>query len=258
MLEFCVKICYNFFTLFESWQNGGKRMSFSQNDYQNILLRFCELSDGKYKSFHEGLVPGVSISYGIRLPELRSIAKEIAKSDAEGFLKLSRSDSYEEILLRGIVIGSMKMPIEEKLKYIEDFLPLIDNWAICDSFCSSFKLKTDSEREVMWKFLLPLFEDEREFYARFAAVMFLDHFIREEYIDEGLKILSSMRQPQYYTQMAVAWAVSVCYVKFPEKTFELIKRKALLDFTQNKSIQKIRESYRVSKEDKDALLKYKL
>ena len=233
-------------------------MSFSANDYRDILKRFSELSDKKYRAFQEGLVPGIKISYGIRLPELRKIAGEVADNDPEGFLSLSRPDSYEELLLRAIVTGSMKMPLEQKLPYIEDFLPLIDNWAVCDSFCSSFKLYSHTQRELMWKFILPLFSDSREFFARFAAVMFLCRLVTEEYIDEGLRLLSEMTQEQYYVRMAVAWALSVCYVKFPERTLPLLKKRTLPAFTQNKTIQKIRESSRVSKEEKEALLKYKI
>ena len=57
--------------------------------------------------------------------------------------------------------------------------------------------------------------------------------------------------------MAVAWAISVCYVKFRDKTLKLLKIKELDIFVQNKAIQKIRESFRVSDEDKEMLKKYK-
>lgn len=233
-------------------------MSFSAEDYQAVLDRFAALSDPKYKAFNESLIPGTATAYGVRVPELRAIARDIIKKDPAGFLVASVPASYEEIMLRGMVVAGMKLPLAERLPLVEGFLPLIDNWAVCDTFCGTFKLKKPEDKALMWEFLLPLFSDEREFYARFAAVMFLGHFVEEAYLDPGLALLESMAQEAYYVRMAAAWAVSVCYVKFPERTLPLLERRTLPPFTQNKAIQKIRESYRVSKEDKEKLLAYKV
>lgn len=233
-------------------------MSFSQEDYRAVLEEFRELSDEKYKKFNESLIPGTETAYGVRLPALRAIAKRIVRNDPRGFLRVSRPDSYEEILLRGVVIASMDAGTAERLALTEGFLPLIGNWAVCDSFCGTFRLKKPEERAAMWDFLRPLFSDPREFTARFAAVMFLGHFVTEDTVDEGLSLVERMDQEAYYVRMAAAWAVSVCYVKFPARTLPLLQRKTLSPFVQNKSIQKIRESYRVPREDKDMLLAYKL
>lgn len=233
-------------------------MSFTSQDYQAVLEEFSALADEKYKTFHEGLIPGASITYGVRVPELRRMARTIIKKDPKGFLDAAVPGSYEEILLTGIVIGGMKLPAEERLSLVEGFLPLIDNWAVCDIFCSSFKLKKPEEKAAVWAFLAPLFHDNREFFARFAVVMFLGHFAEEPFVDQGLAFLESMTQEAYYVRMAVAWAVSVCYIKFPERTLPLLRRRTLPVFTQNKAIQKIRESFRVTAEDKAMLLEYKL
>ncbi len=233
-------------------------MAFTQEDYQKVLQELAAQADPQYKAFHEGLIPGRQMTYGVRVPVMRAIAKKITKGDPLGFLAASLPASYEECMVRGMVIAGMKLPMEGRLPLVEGFLPLIDNWAVCDCFCSSFKLKKPEEREAMWQFLLPLFQSEEEFSARFAVVMFLSHFAAEDKIAEGLSLLEGMGQPQYYVRMAVAWAVSVCYVKFPAETLPLLARRTLPPFTQNKSIQKIRESYRVPQEDKDMLLAYKL
>lgn len=233
-------------------------MSFTEKDYEALLAEWQLCSDEAYKKFNESLIPGTQTAYGVRVPEMRRMAKAIVKNDPEGFLAVSRPDSFEEVLLRGIVIASMKTTPERRLILTEQFLPLIDNWAVCDIFCGTFSLKYPEERELMRQFLQPLFQDSREFYARFAAVMLLSHFITEEEIRQDLALLESMRQEQYYVQMAVAWAVSICYVKFPEETEALLKKRSLSKFVQNKSIQKIRESRRVSRETKDMLTAYKL
>ncbi len=233
-------------------------MAFTEKEYRRILEEFSQLADAKYKKFNESLIPGTQTAYGVRVPEIRRIARQIVKSDPEGFLELSRPASYEEIMLRGIVIASMKTEIDRRLALTEAFLPLIDNWAVCDTFCGSFSLKKEPERERMWAFLRPLVQDRREFFARFAAVMLLGHFVTEAYIEEGLKLLERMDQEQYYVQMAAAWAVSVCYVKFPGPTRALLEKKSLSRFVQNKSIQKIRESFRVGAQDKEALTALRL
>lgn len=233
-------------------------MSFTHEDYRSVLSRLAELSDPKYKAFNESLIPGTATAYGVRVPDLRGIAKSIIKADPQGFLLVSQPDSYEEIMLRGMVIAGMKLPLPERIPLIEGFLPLIDNWAVCDTFCSALKLRTPADKQLMWQFMEPFFSDSREFYARFALVMFLGHFVEPGYVAQGLRHIEALTQEQYYVRMAAAWAVSVCYVKFPAETLPLLQRRTLPKFTQNKSIQKIRESYRVPREDKDMLLQYKL
>ena len=233
-------------------------MSFTPADYAAILEKFSELSDPKYKAFNESLIPGTSTAYGVRVPAIRNIARAVIKSSPEDFLKVSRPDSYEEIMLRGMVIAGMKLPVSDKLPLIEGFLPLIDNWAVCDTFCGDIKLRSPEEKRLIWEFMEPLFCDPREFYARLVLVMLLGHFVEPDYILRGLGAIEALTQEQYYVRMAAAWAVSVCYVKFPGETLPLLQRRTLPKFTQNKSIQKIRESYRVPKEDKDMLLQYKL
>lgn len=233
-------------------------MSFTSEDYRQLLREFSQQADEKYKAFQQSLVPTSTLSYGIRMPIMRRMGKAIAKEDAPGFLKHSNADSYEEIFLKGLVIAYMEMPMNQKLPHIREYLPLISNWAICDSFSSSFVLKDPKDKELIWDFIRPLFLDEREYFARFAAVMFIFYFVDREHICEGISFLEKMPQPQYYVQMAVAWAVAECYIKFPEASLPLLQRRTLPPFTQNKSIQKIRDSRRVSRKEKDMLVQYKL
>lgn len=230
---------------------------FAPGDYAAVLEELAALSDPQYKKFHEGLIPGTRMAYGVRVPQLRAVARRVIRQDPRGFLAAGRPASYEETMLRGMVIAGMPLPMGERLPLVEGFLPLIDNWAVCDTFCGSFKLKKEEDRAPMWEFLLPRFQSEEEFTARFAVVMLLSHYVTEDKIEEALRLLEGMAQPQYYVRMAVAWAVSVCYVKFPGPALGLLQKRALPAFTQNKSIQKIRESRRVGPEEKAALLQYK-
>ena len=101
-------------------------------DLRNKLF---ELADEKYKKFHSGLCPNTDNIIGVRLPQLRQIAKEIAKDDWKGYLENCLEDYYEENLINGLVIAYAKCDVEEKLQYIKGFVPKIDNWAVCYFRC---------------------------------------------------------------------------------------------------------------------------
>lgn len=109
------------------------------------------------------------------------------------------------------------------------------------------------EPEVWFSYLQTYQNSSREFEVRFAVVSLLAHYIDEIYLDQVLQILNRLRHDGYYAKMAVAWAVSICYIQFPVQTKAFLLKNKLDDFTQNKAIQKIRESYRVSREEKEEL-----
>ena len=186
---------------------------------------------------------------GVRLPLLRKLAKRISKGDWKKYLKTAEDEYYEEIMLHGMVIGSINADIEEVLGHAAKFIPKVDNWAVCDSFCGGLKI-TNSNKERVWEFIQTYLYSKEEFEIRFAVVMLLDYYVEERYIDRVLSLLDEVRHEGYYVKMAVAWAVSICFVKFPEKTMEYLKDNNLDDFSYNKSLQKIMESLRVDKETK--------
>lgn len=215
-------------------------------DIENLLR---EHTDEKYREFQYKLIPNAKNIIGVRVPILRKIAKEIAKGDWKNYLEKEDKNTYEEIMLEGYVIGYAKLNINEALKYLESFIPKIDNWAICDSTINTFKF-TSKNKEVVFEFIKPYLYSEKEFEVRFAVIMLLSFYIEDNYIEDILEILCKISNKEYYVQMAIAWTVSVCYVKFPIKTEEFLIKNFLDDFTHNKSIQKIRESLRVSETDK--------
>ena len=214
--------------------------------------KLFELSDDKFKTFHSRLCPNTDNIIGVRLPLLRQIAKEIAKGDWRNFLSNSKEEYYEEILINGLVIAYAKCDVEERLNYIESFVPKIDNWAICDSFCNTLKF-VNKNKEIMWEFIQPYLKSYNEFEIRFAVVIILNYYITEDYIDLVLKTLDNIKHNGYYVKMAIAWAISMCFVKFEEKTMAYLKDNSLDDFTYNKSLQKICESLRVDKNTKELI-----
>ena len=216
-----------------------------------------QLADPGYKTFHEGLIPGSSMTYGVRLPALRALAQRVLQGDPLGFLQNSRPASYEETMVRGLVVAGLQLPWEEKRPWAEDFLPRIDNWALCDAFCNSLKPRFPGDEAELWAFARPLYSSVQEYEARFAVVLQLSHFVKDEHLEEGLFLLQQVQHPGYYAKMGVAWALSVWYVSFPQEVEALLAQRTLEPWVQNKTIQKIRESRRVRPEEKEALLRYK-
>lgn len=219
---------------------------------EELRRRLLEEREGGYRKFSAGLLPGTENILGIRLPKLRVLAKEIAKGDWRSFLQNAYGDYFEEIMIQGMVIGCAKMEPEERLDYIARFIPKIDNWSVCDCFCAGLKF-TAKHLNRVWEFLQPYLHSEQEFEARFAAVMLLDYFVVPEYIGRALEALGQIRHEGYYVKMAAAWALSVCYVKFPRETDVFLQNCTLDDWTYNKTLQKICESHRVSAETKTQL-----
>jgi 3-methyladenine DNA glycosylase AlkD len=214
---------------------------------KTIRERIFELAEEDYQKFSKALLPNIHNILGVRLPALRKIAKEIAKGDWRSYLETAESEYYEEIMLQGLVIDYAKTDLDEILSYVTTFVPKIDNWAVCDSFCTGLKF-TKNNMEPVWNFLQPYFASRDEYNIRFGVVMLLNFFIEPEYIDRVLVLLDNAKHEGYYVKMAVAWAVSICYIKLPETTMEFLKNNTLADFTYNKALQKITESLRIDKE----------
>ena len=220
----------------------------------DIKQDLLKMQDEKYKNFHSGLCPGVNNIIGIRIPVLRDYAKKI-----KGQVDISAisNDYYEEVMLKGMLIG-----LEKKLDFekISNFIPLINNWAVCDTFCAGLK-QIKNNKEKMWLFLQNYINSKKEFEVRFAVVTILDFYIDEQYMDRVLELLKTVKHEAYYAKMAVAWAYSFCFIKFFEKTkneFESFDKNNIDKFIYNKSIQKSIESYRLTNEQKNILKSMKI
>lgn len=210
------------------------------------------LQDLKYKDFHSGLCPVVDNIIGVRVPDIRKLVKDILKDDYLCYLDNVENKYYEETMVEGLIIATSKMSLEEKFVYLEKFVPKIDNWAICDIVCSSFKFK-DKDLDTVWDFILKYKNSNNEFELRFMIVMMMDYFLIEDYIDKVLNIIDGIKTEFYYVNMASAWLLSVLFVKNRKKTLTYLSNNNLTTFTYNKSLQKIIESNRVSKIDKEMI-----
>lgn len=218
---------------------------------EEIRKQLESLAEPDFQQFTAKLIPNIPSEkiLGVRLPKLRKIAKKIAKDHAEEYLKTASDQSYEEIMLQGMVIGYLKEDLEKIQAKTARFVKKIDNWSVCDSFCSGLKI-TKNHKEEMWQFIQPYLKDQRTYYIRFGIVMMIFYFIEETYLEDVLKKLDQIQQSDYYVKMAEAWAVSICYVRFPQRTLQYLKENGLDDFTYNKSLQKIIESQKTDPETK--------
>lgn len=136
-------------------------------------------AESKFQKFTSGLIPGADPILGVRIPKLRTLAKKIAKEDWRGYLDHAVCDTYEEIMLQGLVIGYAKGEINELLEYVRTFIPKIHDWSVNDCFCATFKI-AQKYREKVWDFLMLYAKSDYEFAQRVVAVMLMDHFLTED------------------------------------------------------------------------------
>lgn len=218
---------------------------------ERIKKELWELRDLKFREFASALIPNVPKEriLGVRLPLLRKLARQIARGDWEEYLKTAKGESYEEIMLKGMVIGYIKADLFTVLSLVDQFLPSIDNWSVCDSFCAGLKITKEYKEEV-WDYLMPCLFGKEEYSIRFGIVMLIFYFVDEEHIKPALKCLDKINHESYYVKMAVAWAVSMYYLYNPVCTENYLKECHLDDFTYNKAIQKVCESNRADGEMK--------
>ncbi|MBE5929438.1 MAG: DNA alkylation repair protein [Lachnospiraceae bacterium] len=211
--------------------------------------RLRELASEHQAKFSEGLTPNCKPMLGVRLPELRKIAKEIAKTDYRGFLEECPDTYFEYETLQAYVLGYAKDDIETILSYAARFVPKICDWSVNDSFCQNFSIaRKYPERVFSW--LMDYAKKEEEFSQRVVAVLLMSHFLVPEYIDKVLASMDILQYDGYYTKMGVAWCVATAYAKFPKETAAYLSDNKLQDWTFNKAIQKMCESYRVTEADK--------
>lgn len=214
---------------------------------ESVLALLKTLAEPAYGDFSGKLIPGFPREriLGVRLPLLRKIAVRMAAGDWEKSVVLLEDSCLEEVMLQGMIIGygTKKLEFDRIRKWTDWFLPRITTWSVCDSFCSTLKAARRYPEE-MWQYLLHCLESPQTYVIRFGAVMMLDYFTDREHLHQALAALEQVRHPDYYVQMAVAWAVSAYYAAFPEETEAFLAGCRLDGFTYRKTIQKICESRR--------------
>jgi len=227
---------------------------------QELRKRLFELRDEKYKDFTKMLTPGENKIIGVRMPLLKELAKEIALSDFRSFLKDAYMDYHEERLIYGLILGFVKIELDELFFYLDKWLLYINNWAVCDTVTMNLKIfgKT-KEKDKVWDYLIEKLKmQDKPFVIRAAVVCLFCYFLDSKYVDKVDKVFCQIKCQDYYVKMAVAWGVSTLLIKNFDAGLELLKSKKLEPWTHNKSIQKSLESFRLTSEQKEILRNLRL
>ncbi len=193
-------------------------------------------------------------SLGVSVPAMRKLAQKIAKENYQEFIEKDKGESFEIRMVHAFVLGYAKDDINVLLKYFREFMPYVNDWAINDALCQNFKLAKKYPDDV-WQFLMEYQSTAQEFESRIVSVMLLSHYLTDKYIDRAIKVLNKLNTDKYYAQMGVAWAIATIMGKYPEKCMKYLQSATchLDKTTYNKSLQKIRESFRVSEEVKQKI-----
>lgn len=190
---------------------------------------------------------------GLSQRTLKLIAKEIVKNNPEQFLNTAQPVTYEEMMIYGLVVAGLK---DEQLRAanLSKFIKMADSWSLCDNVILSMKfLKDEKTKSANFDYYASLCRSEQEYEARFGIVTLLTYYLEDKFAHRVLEICTEVTNDKYYVQMAVAWLLSVAYVKYKESVLKILRSGALPRFTHNQAISKCLDSYKVSAEDKTYL-----
>ncbi len=225
-------------------------------DILNIIKKY---KDDKYKQFQEKICKTKYEIIGIKIPILRKISKDLIKNNNTDELLCYNYDKYFElIIIEGFIIANINVDYNKRLMLISNYLKKIDNWAICDTFCSALKfIKKDLEEFL--NYLNKIKKVKKEYYQRFYIVILLQYYLNNKYINYNLEELLNIKSDKYYVKMAIAWNYSICLVKYYDITYNYLKNnKDKIDtFTLNKIVSKAKDSYRLTIIQKEELEKLK-
>ena len=237
-----------------------------------LVKRLLAEQDLKYRDFHASLLPNIDKKsiIGVRVPVMRKIAKEFVAAatpaELDKFLNKLPHKYFEENQVHLFIVERIK-DCEECLRRIEQFLPYINNWAVCDGKSPKALLKDESrflERIQAW------LKSSEPYTVRFGVNMLMNFFLDARFDARQLKWIASIDETlfnddgraecptdRYYVQMVIAWYFATALAKQWDATFPYIKGRKLSPWIHNKSIQKACESYRITAEQKDILRKMK-
>ena len=217
-----------------------------------IQKELFSLQDKKYMKFLSKLTPNVSEDtiIGVRIPEIRKLAKKLIKNDQyEDFLKKLPHKYYDENLLHGAIISESKN-FENCIQLLDNFLPFIDNWAVCDTI--SPKIFKKHKRELIEK-IKEWIKSKKTYICRFGVEMLMTRFLDKDFENEYLEMVANIHSEEYYVKMVIAWFFATALAKKWDCAVIYLENDRLDVWVHNKTIQKARESLRITNEKKEYL-----
>lgn len=219
---------------------------------KKITELLFELGDAKYAAFQSKLTPTVDkeLFIGVRVPVLRKFAKELNDNPiASEFLSELPHKYYDENMLHGILISEMK-DYDKLIKETDRFLPYIDNWAVCDIMSPKVFKKHKAE---LFEKIREWTNAEHPYTIRFGIEMLMSHYLDEDFKTEYLEIPAMIRSEEYYVNMMIAWFFATALAKQWDVAISYLEQKQLDEWVHRKTIQKAKESYRITDEQKSYL-----
>ncbi len=224
---------------------------------EKIRALLFENRDEEYKRFNASLIPTVESDrvIGVRMPVIRKIAKQLfSEGGFESFLLSLPHEYHEENLLHACLVEQIK-DFDLCLKETERFLLFVDNWAVCD--CFSPRCFGKNKERLLEKLRLWL-SCNLTYTVRFAMNMLMKHFLDADFKEEYLYLVGDVESEEYYVRMMQAWFFATALAKQYSRTLPFIEQKRLSPWVHNKTIQKARESFRLSREQKEYLKTLKI
>ena len=224
---------------------------------EEIKTRLFELQDKKYGEFQHNLTPTITAEsvIGVRTPALRSYAKELEKrEEIDEFLHHLPHEYFDENQLHAFILSEMK-DYDRCMSEVCDFLPYVDNWATCDQLIP--KCFKKHRKELLGQ-IKKWLKSKETYTIRFGIGMLMRHFLDEDFDPKYPEMVAGIRSEEYYVNMMIAWYFATALAKQYEATIPFIEEHRLAPWTHNKAIQKARESYRVSEDQKEYLKSLKV
>ena len=225
----------------------------------DILDRLTDLAQGNesYAAFNQRIVNTKMPVIGVRVPDLRRLARELAPDmSAADISKLltAKNESFDYVLLCGLLITHVRIDDQTAIDLTKQYLPHVDSWAHIDIFVEK---KRRFASKVWWNFALECLQNEAEFTVRYGVVSLMTNFLDEAHINQVFAALRNVTHDGYYVEMALAWLYATAAVNFFEKTLAELENEHIDTWTRNKAYQKMRESRRFTPRQQQIILKNK-
>ena len=230
----------------------------------DILDRLTDLAQGNesYAAFNQRIVNTKMPVIGVRVPDLRRLARELAPNmsaaDISKLLLKAQNKSFDYVLLCGLLITHARLDEQTAINLTKQYLPLVDSWAHIDIFVEK---KRRFAGEVWRDFALECSQNEAEFTVRYGVISLMTNFLDEAHIDQVFAALRRIKHDGYYVKMALAWLYATAAVHLFELTLAELENEHIDAWTRNKAYQKMRESRRFTPEQQAVISKkrgYKL
>lgn len=223
----------------------------SRSSLLNLLKSYIDLD---YRRFQIRIgIPQINL-LGVRMPILKKIAKLIVKDGYLKYFNYNQNITYEEKIIYALVIGQISIDFKSLMKLLDDFIPNMDSWSVCDTLVVNLKIWKNN-LDVGYDYIKNNLNKNNVWCNRFSFVMLLRYYISDKYIDEIIDICINYNTKEYYVKMAISWLLAECYYYYPDKIKQLLNNDKLEIWIHNKTIQKIKESNKISDDLKMGLLR---